>query len=308
MELYRKHRPKNLSQVIGQDKACKMLSQMAKTNSLPHALLLHGPSGVGKTTIARILRRSLRCSKLDFVEVNCADFRGIDMIREIRSRMMLSPMGGDTRIWLIDEAHQLSSQAQNAFLKMLEDTPNHVYFLLATTHPQKLLKTIRTRCTDVPLKLLTNAEITIVVQNVYRAENLKITKEVGQAICKIADGSPRQALVLLGAVAQLETAQEQLEWIQSADTERQAIEIARTLIRPGATWPQIAKLLKEVEEDPESLRWMVLGYANTVLLGGGKIAPKAALIIEAFRDNFYDSKKAGLTAACWEVLGSMKGP
>ena len=154
-ELYKKHRPKNLKRVFGQSVAIGTLKPLIEAKQVPHSLLLTGPSGCGKTTLARILVKELKCAKADFMEVNCADFRGIDTVRDIRTRMMQAPIGGDCRVWLIDEAHMLTSAAQTAFLKMLEDTPDHIYFFLATTHPQKLLKTIKTRCTEIKLKEMT---------------------------------------------------------------------------------------------------------------------------------------------------------
>jgi len=147
-----------------------MLAQMVKRNKVPHTLLFSGPPGCGKTTLARILRKKLNCGKYDFSEVNCADFRGIDMVRDIRSHLQQAPISGDCRVWLIDEAHKLSNDAQNAFLKMLEDTPNHVYFFLATTNPQKLLKTIRTRCTEVVVKSLGDKNMEELIDDVIVGE------------------------------------------------------------------------------------------------------------------------------------------
>jgi DNA polymerase-3 subunit gamma/tau len=139
-ELYLKHRPSLFKQVIGQDDAVNVLQQLLKGDRFPHALLLSGPSGCGKTTLARICRDKLECTGADFQELNGADTRGIDTIREIRSHLNLRPMHGKCRIWYIDEAHKLSNDAQNALLKMLEDTPTTAYFMLATTEPNKLIK------------------------------------------------------------------------------------------------------------------------------------------------------------------------
>ena len=154
MELYKKYRPKNFKRIVGQPTITEQLTSMTRSNQFPHSSLFSGPSGCGKTTLARIMRNKLDCGDQDFQEVNCADFRGIDMVRDIRNRMNLAPIGGECRVWLIDEAHQLSSQAQNAFLKILEDTPSHVYFMLATTDPQKLIPTIRTRCAEFKVSSL----------------------------------------------------------------------------------------------------------------------------------------------------------
>lgn len=307
MELYKKYRPKKLSSMVGNEQVCNMFLRMLKTKSVPHAILLHGPSGCGKTTIARILRRALRCVDQDFREVNCADFRGIDMVREIRVRMvgMCSP-GGEARVWLIDEAHQLSTQAQNAFLKIMEDTPPRVYFILATTDPQKLLSTIRTRCTEAAVRGLTVAETRDLLQRTAEAENLTLSDTVRDRIVDTCNGSPRKALVLLDSIRDIEDEAEQLALVAPSTSERQAIELARLLIKPKVKWAEVAKAIKEINEDPEQLRWMVLGYANSIVLGGGKLSWKAAQILDAFQDNFYDSKKAGLTLACWEVVEGLR--
>lgn len=300
-ELYKKHRPTDFDSVVGQP-SLKILKSMLKKNELPHSILLTGSSGCGKTTVARILRTKLDCGKEDFHEVNCADFRGIDMVRDIRSRMNLAPMNGSTRCWLIDEAHQLSSQAQNAFLKILEDTPKHVYFFLATTDPNKLLKTIRTRCSSFKMETLKPKSAVALLETVMEKEQIEIDDEVIDAVVNLGDGSPRQLLVLLDSIKHLDDEEEQLQLIYKSETKKEAIEIARTLMKPKPIWSEVASVLKTVQEEPESIRWMMLSYANSVLLKGGRKARHAYIIIDAFRDNFYDSKKAGLTAACFEVV------
>src|SRR5687768_10085551 len=121
--LYKKHRPKTLKGIVGQDGAVASLQKMIDRNLIPHAILFTGDSGVGKTTIARILKDHLECGDPDFIEVNAADSKGIDMVRDIRSRAGLSPMAGPCRVWLIDEAHKLTTDAQNCILKILEDGP-----------------------------------------------------------------------------------------------------------------------------------------------------------------------------------------
>ena len=302
-ELYKKYRPKKLETMIGQDTTVLMLNQMLKQNRLPHTLLLIGPSGCGKTTLARILRRKLDCGKLDFREVNCADFRGIEMVRDIRSHLQQAPIDGSCRVWLIDEAHKLSNDAQNAFLKMLEDTPNHVYFMLATTDPQKLLPTIRTRCTEAVVKRLSTSNMQKLIGRVCNKEKVKIPEEVIEEIIESSEGSPRKALVLLNQIMSLEDKESMLENIKATTMEIQAIIIARALLNPRVKWHEMAKIIRETAgEEAEQIRWMVLGYTNKVLLSGGKLSGRAYIIIDTFRDNFYDSKLAGLSAACYEVV------
>lgn len=304
-ELYKRYRPKLWKEVIGQREAVGVLRTWCEQNKVPHFVLFTGHSGCGKTTLARIMKKKLDCGDNDFQEVNCADFNGIDTIREIRRRMGAAPLGGKVRIWLVDECHTLTTAAQNAFLKMLEDTPEHVYFFLATTDPQKLLPTVKTRANEVKVKLLSPKDMTTLITTVVSKEGKVVSEEVVDKLVEHAEGSARKGLVLLHQVLGLDNEEDQLQAIAANDTKTQAIEIARALINPRTTWPEMTKILKGCEiDDAESLRYMVLGYCTNVLLGAGKLSSRAALVIQSFRDNFYDSKKAGLVIACYEVIST----
>jgi len=302
-ELYKKHRPKKLKQLYGQAHIIKALKNKVKNNKVPHAILIGGPSGCGKTTIARILARHVGCGKHDFKEMNCADFRGIDMVRDIRRRINQAPLSGTAVMYLIDEAHKLSNDASNAFLKLLEDTPSHVYFVLCTTDPKKLIKEIHTRCTELTVKSLDSNALSFLLCNVVEKENKKISTVVIDKIIEICEGSARKALVLLDQIIDMKDETDMLETIQSASVETQAIEIARTLFKANISWTTMAKVLKNADlTEAESIRWMVLGYAKSIMLNGGKLSNKAYLVLDAFRDHFYDSKASGLVAACYEVV------
>jgi len=304
MELYKKYRPKKADEVIGQDKALTALRRMVKAGAIPHALLFTGPSGCGKTTLGRIVTRALKCDKIDFQEVNCADFRGIDMVRSIRSRMDQAPMGGDTRVWLIDEAHKLSSDAQNAFLKLLEDTPLHVYFMLATTEPNKLLKTIRTRCTEVGVKSLSEKELVQLCSDVLNKEKVeRFPIDVLEKIAEHSEGSARKALVLLDQVYRLDNGQQMLEAIESTESKSDSIKIARLLMNKRTTWKQMAELLKNCDlSEPEGLRRMIIGYCKSVMLSNSLLTPRAFVVLDTFKDHMYDSGAAGLVWGCYAVL------
>ncbi len=302
-ELYKKYRPKSFKDVIGQDDAIRSLMDMGKRKAIPHAILLVGDSGVGKTTIARILRTKLKCSDIDFIEMNSADFTGIDTIRSIRKHMNAAPLAGPCRVWLIDEVHMLSAAGSEAFLKILEDTPKHVYFMLATTDPQKLKKTIITRCTQIKLKLLSKDDLYVVIDRVLDQETVHIKKQVTDKIAEVAEGSARKALVILHAVIGLEKVEDQLSAIEASNVAPQAIEIARNLMKTSTKWPKMQEILKNVEEEPETIRWMVLGYCKAVLLGKGD-HKRAAIVIEEFREHFYDSKMTGLVISCYNVISS----
>ncbi len=302
-ELYKKYRPTEFEEMVGQNASIKVLKTKLKNKNLPHTLLFSGPSGCGKTTFARMLRKKLRCGKHDFTELNTADFRGIEMVRSIRNHLYQAPLAGKCRIWLIDECHRMTTDAQNAFLKILEDTPNHVYFMLATTDPQKLKKTIRTRCTEIVVRSLSDKDMNTLITSTLILEQTKIPKEVIKKIIECSEGSARKSLVLLNQVIELDDEKNMLEAIEATTAEVQAIAIARALFNPSTKWMAMTKILKEsLNEEPEQIRWMILGYAKTILLSGGKLSGRAYLIIEAFREHFYDSKHAGLVASCYEII------
>ena len=303
VELYKKYRPKDFDEIIGQEEAVSTLQSLVEQNKVPHTILFSGPSGVGKTTLARILANKLHCSEHDCIEVNAADDRGIDLVRDIRQLMNLAPIGGLVRVWVIDECHQLTAQAQESFLKILEDTPKHVYFFLCSTDPQKLKKTIRTRCTEIALKEIPKQKLYQLVRRVYRTEYKKtLTDSVAKDIVEASEGSARKALVLLHQVAEIEDEEEQRKVIQRSDKKRQAVEIVRKLMDKKTSWKQLAEIIREVDEDPEQVRRMILGYASKVALSGGYVAERACLILDEFRDNWYDCGKAGLVISCWRVL------
>lgn len=255
----------------------------------------------GKTTIARIVQRMLNCSEADFCELNIADVRGIDTIRSIRERMHLAPMGGDCRIWLLDECQKMTVDAMNAMLKPLEDTPRHVYFVLATTEPQKLLQTIRTRATEIKLRAVRDKDMEGLLDRTAEAESFRLTEEVRDKIVGCSEGSPRKALVLLEQVLRLESEEEQLAAVEAGVGTKEGIDLARLLIKPKPRWSEVAAVLKELDADPEGVRRLVLSYCSSVMVGGGNLASRAFEVADVFRDNLYDSGKAGLVAACWEL-------
>ena len=299
---------------MGQAEAVSVLTRLGKADNVPHSLLFTGPSGCGKTTIARILKKKLKCHDSDFKEINAAETRGIDMVRDIKDTMGYAPMGGEgsCRIYLVDEAHKMSNDAQNAILKILEDTPKHVYFFLCTTDPQKLIKTIKTRCTEIQVKALNRAGTKELVESTCEKEGTEVSEDVIEAIheASLIEGtngaSSRKVMVILQSIIALSDETKQLQAIAQNDTKAEAFELCKVMLyNPRSTWPDVAKVLNKIEAEPESIRYMVLGAASSALLKGGKLSSRAYSCIVAFRENFYDSKKAGLVAACYEVVNGL---
>lgn len=300
-ELHLKYRPKTFDEVFGQSDAVEILRNKLNSETLPHSILLHGPYGTGKTTLARIISDKLGCGKYDFIEKNSADYRGIDEIRDIRNTVNQAPIDGDVRIWLLDEIHKTTNDAQNAMLKLLEEPPGHAYFILATTNPEKLLLGIQQRCLRVKLNPVSNSDIKHLLQSICKKEKIKLTKSVGLKIIEYAEGSPREALQILDKIYQLNSEKKQLQSIEKASVRAQAITIARLLIKTTTKWQEIRPILQElVNEDPEQIRHIILGYGRSVVLKNDN--PRGFRLIEAFRDNFFDSKFAGVVAACYEII------
>lgn len=302
-ELYKKYRPQTLEDVVGQVESVRVLSGMIQKKRVPHTMLFSGPSGCGKTTLARIMADKIGCGDADLAEINCAAETGIDLPRAIGSKMSMAPISGRCRVWILDECHQLTKPAQSAFLKLLEDTPKHVYFFLATTDPGKLLPTIKTRSTEVVVKPIQDAGAKEMITRVLTAEGKKaLAADVVDALVAAADGSARKILVLLAAVLAIDDEEGQLDAITAASGEVPAFNLCRELLNPRATWGSVAAILKAIDgEDPEGIRRMVCAYMSNVLRSG-KENKRAANVLYHFVHNFFDTGKPQLTLACYSVF------
>ena len=307
MELYKKYRPKNFEDVIGQDAAIDMLVRKLKKGNLPHSILFTGRSGCGKTTLARILRKKLKCGKNDFQESNGADNGGIDDMRAITRSMNKVSLNSKSkcRIWLIDEAHKITNAAQDKMLKPLEDTPRHVYFFLASSEPKKLKVAIRNRCTEIKVKSLSDSNIKKLIADVSKKEKIKkLPKKVMEKLLAAADGSARKSLVFLDAIMDMDNESNMIEAIEAATASTEVgVTIAQALFKKNMTWKVMQGILTiSKDEDPEGIRWGILGYARAVLLGNWGDHNRAFKVIEAFQGHFYDCKFAGVVAACYDIL------
>lgn len=305
MTLYLKYRPQSLSEIQGNEDLVEGLTAALAKKDHPKAYLLSGETGCGKTTIGRIIANMVGCKGADYREIDSADFRGIDSIRDIRKQSQFMPLEGPVKVWLLDECHALSRDAQNALLKALEDTPRHVYYILCTTDPQKLLPTIRGRCSQFKVEQLKPGEMRKLLMQVVKAENEKLLKPVYEAIIESAQGHPRNALQILDQVLSTEPDARMRVAEKAQEESVQAIELCRAIIGGGG-WKKVSNILTELkDQDAEGIRRLVLGYCSAVLLKGEN--SQAGLIMEEFREPMYDIGFPGVVLACYSVVCGSEG-
>ena len=301
--LYQQIRPESLDQVRGNEEAVAAVRNILRTDDRPHVFLLAGPSGTGKTTLARILATAVDTSPINVIEKNAASSRGIDMIRELEKIAGVGAMGGGSRFIILDEAHMLTREAQHASLKLLEDIPSYQYYALCTTEPNRLLPTIRTRCARIDVKKLSQADLIDVVLDAAERGGLgEIDESIVLAIVQAADGCPRTAITILETQQGLEVTEALRIIAHHAEIERETIDLCRAVAK--SDWREVVKTYKVLEKDleAEALRRALLGYLKTCLLGSvGSQAAKFADKIDELIDHTYDSGHAGLTAMLYHA-------
>ena len=196
--LYRKYRPSSLEELVGQSDAVQLISEQIKNSNLSHAYLFSGPRGVGKTSLARIIATTIGCDPVfDITEIDAASHNKVDDVRELNDSVnFIASSPGKKRVFILDEVHMLSNAASNAFLKTLEEPPDHVIFILATTEPDRVIETIRSRTTQIAFKRIKNSDIITSLEKISKAEKIKLSKEILEYIANQSDGSLRDAINL----------------------------------------------------------------------------------------------------------------
>jgi DNA polymerase III subunit gamma/tau len=301
MSLYKKYRPKTWDEVRGNQETVSSIENLLKEpEKCNHSFLMTGQTGCGKTTIARIMASYLKIEDEDLQEINSSDFRGIDTIREIIKNSGYKPMKSKYRMFLLDEVHQLSKDAQNAILKILEDTPKHVFFILCTTDPQKLLPTIKNRCINFEVQPLQDRDMRILLKDIATKENDTLDKEVLMQIVKTAQGRAREGVNILEQVLNVKP-ELRLETAKKAQIlENQAIDLCRALIG-GKDWNEVKEILNGLkDQEAEGIRRVVLGYTQAILLKSAN--NKAAQIMEEFLEPTYNSGFAQIVYASYSVI------
>ncbi len=322
MALYRKYRPATFAEVVGQEHVTEPLSTALSAGRINHAYLFSGPRGCGKTSSARILARSLNCEQgptptpcgvcdscvalasngpgsVDVTELDAASHNGVDDARELRDRAFYTPASSRYRIFIIDEAHMVTPQAFNALLKIVEEPPEHLIFVFATTEPEKVLPTIRSRTHHYPFRLLAPRTMRALLERICAQEDVSVDDAVYPLLIRAGGGSPRDTLSVL----------DQLLAGSETGAAGNHVSYSRALALLGAT--DLALIDEAVDALAAGDAAVLFGAVESVIDAGHDPRRFATDLLERFRDLIVlqavpDAAARGVVDAPDDVLDRMR--
>ena len=307
MQLQEKYRPKSFDDVIGNPETILSIRQNFDKESFSKALLFVGPTGIGKTTMARIIKNHLKVHDSDFHELDTSTDRGIGFVRSLKENISYAPSMGPLKIYYLDESN-FTTDAVKALKKTTEDIPDHVIFIIASNDISSLQKTkdgkaLLGRFNKYNFDKISEREIRSLIRTVASKEKKKVPSGVLKMIASSSDGSARNAIVSLNSIIDFESEDDMISLLAKNDStgsveDTNVIEICRALLKTPK-WGSISNMVKEYKGEPESARRAVLGYMKAVLLNNPHNAGQVANIIDSFSDNYFDSGMAGFVLSCY---------
>jgi DNA polymerase III gamma/tau subunit len=274
MPLQHSYRPADFEGFIGNEEVIASLKAvLERTKDIPHCFLFTGPSGIGKTTLARIIKFKLGVSDSDYIELDASSDRGIGDMRELKERSKYYPMNGTKSLTLLDECHGITPVGIEAILKLLEEPPEHAYFVLCTTEANAFKPTLKRRLHCYDLKPVPERMLQRYLEFVYKQEGIEITdddKDTIQKICENSDGSPGKALKLLDQVIDLTDHNQIVALIEgdSSFIESNVAEICQGILK-NQPWDELGKKVKSLTGDFEEYRRNIMAYLGACLVNSG---------------------------------------
>lgn len=287
--LHTHYRPKTFEQIVGHEQVIKSLTKVLATGNA-RAFILTGLTGVGKTTIARLIADHLGCDKSNLIEIDAATHTGVEAMRDVTANLQFAALGESSmRVIVIDEAHMLSGAAWNSLLKSIEEPPPHIAWVFCTTLAGKIPAAISNRCVVYDLKPLARDEVRLIIKRVAKRAKIAVKPDVLDYLSEKAGGSARRAITWLAQVQDVKNRKEASKLVKDYDDENgEAIDLCRELIK-GTNWARALECCKKMADmNPESIRIVVCAYFSKVLLNttNEKRAGYLLDVVGAFADPY----------------------